>query len=277
MKLREIVYKVTFILPPNKTLFKEKKESTANWIAATVGNKIYIIRENFLSSGDIALRATAHELTHILQRKLVRERNEKTFDEKLAFSALIEGDADLVADIFCREHGIRIIKITNISKRNLFWSLNVFPYVFGDKFVYYLYNKGGWELVNSAYKDPPTSTKVVMFPELYLRRWKPKNVTLQVNGELEDTLGAYYIFLISLKVYGWNEAMKIARNWEGDRIVLVNETYVIWKIEFSSRDCAEKFESILKHLSQTSSFAKYRITREGNAVIMEAQVKPPSS
>ncbi|AEC51679.1 hypothetical protein PNA2_0763 [Pyrococcus sp. NA2] len=278
MKMREIVYKVTFLLPPEKTLFRETRENTANWIAATVGSRVYIIRENFLASGDIALRATAHELTHVLQQRLVRNKKEKmSLDERLAFEALIEGDADLVADIFCIRHGIRIIKIKNISRRDLFWSLNAFPYVFGDKFVEFLYKRGGWKLVNSAYNNTPTSTKVVMFPELYLKGWRPKSVKLNVKGEFEDTLGAYYVFLISLRVNNWESSLSIARAWEGDRVVLMNGTRVLWRIEFSSPIIAEKFKETLMKLAKDSKFASYRILREGNAVIMWAQVKPPSS
>ncbi|CAB49150.1 hypothetical protein [Pyrococcus abyssi] len=278
MKIKELIYKVTFILPPQETLFKVERENTANWIAATVGNKVYVIRENFLKSGDIALRATAHELTHVLQRELIKKRpQEQTLDERLAFDALIEGDADLVADIFCEKNGIRIIKIENISRNNLYWSLNVFPYVFGDRFVRFLYSKGGWKLVNSAYKEPPTSTKVVMFPELYLQGWKPVQVKLNVTGVFNDTLGAYYVFLISWRINNWSEAMNIARHWMGDRIVVVNRSEVIWKVVFSSEDSAKKFEDTLKHLAMESNFARYEIWREDKTVFMKAQVKPPSS
>ncbi|ASJ15914.1 hypothetical protein A3L04_01905 [Thermococcus chitonophagus] len=277
MKLWEIIYKVTFILPPEASLFKEEKEDTANWIAATVGDKIYIIRENFLESGDVALRATAHELTHILQRDLNATYSGRTLDETLAIRALVEGDADLVADMFCKKNGIKIVKITNISRKYTYWSLNVFPYVFGDRFVRFLYEKGGWKLVNQAYKNPPTSTKVVMFPELYLKGWKPENVTVNEKGILEDTLGAYYVFLISWEIYDWGTAMEIARGWAGDRIVLTRNNKVIWKIKFENKELASLFEKALKSLAQGQKIAKYKIERMNSTVEMVAQFKPPSS
>ncbi|MFA4699719.1 hypothetical protein QDY65_05895 [Pyrococcus kukulkanii] len=277
MKLREIIYKATFILPPEASLLKKEKEDTANWIAATIGERIYIIRENFLSSGAIALRATAHELTHILQRNFNATYSGKTLDETLAIRALVEGDADLVADIFCKENNIPIVKITNISKKHLYWSLNVFPYVFGDRFVRYLYEKGGWELVNAVYKNPPASTKAVMFPNLYLEGWKPKRVTVNATGVLEDTLGAYYVFLITWEVYDWSTAMKIAKSWVGDKIVLTEDGTVIWRVEFNNETSAEMFESALKTLSYRQKFGKYIIKRTNTTVDMIAQVKPPSS
>ncbi|AFK21913.1 hypothetical protein [Pyrococcus sp. ST04] len=277
MKLWELIYKITFILPQDASLYKEEKEDTARWIAATVGNKIYIIRENFLESGDVALRATAHELTHILQRNLNATYSGSTLDETLAIRALVEGDADLVADMFCKRNGIKIVKITNISKRYLYWSLNVFPYVFGDKFVQFLYQKGGWELVNEAYRNPPTSTKVVMFPELYLKGWAPKNVTINESGIIEDTLGAYYVFLIAWQVYDWNEALKIAKSWSGDKLVLTKNLTLFWKVEFSSEDASEEFEKAIRSLSYGVKIARYNIAREGKFVILKAQAVPPSS
>lgn len=279
LKLWEKVYKLTFILPPEASLFKEKTESKAGWIATTVDSKVYIIRENFMVSEDVSLRTLAHELVHILQKSLNATYSGKTLDSTLAMRALIEGDADLVADMFCIKNGIRIYKIRNISREDLYWSLNVFPYVFGDSFVAYLYQKGGWELVNKSYKNPPKSTKAVIFPELYLSNWSPIEVEISpIPGEplLDDTLGAYYVFLVSWKVYNWNESMEIARGWEGDKIILTKDL-LIWKVAFSEKDSAWKFYLALKKLANSTRIAKYEIKISNSTVLLEAQLVPPSS
>ncbi|AEH25572.1 hypothetical protein [Pyrococcus yayanosii] len=277
IRLREELYKMTLLLPPDVELFRKERDRKAGWIAATVGDRIYVIRENFLSSGSIALRATAHELVHVLQREWFDAKYVgNTLDETLALRALVEGDADIVADIFCRENGLEIVKITNISRDNSYWSLNVFPYVFGDRFVAFLYERGGWALVNSAYDRPPISTKVVMFPALYLEGWEPENVTLEVRGRvlLRERLGAYYVFLLAWRVENWGKAMELARTWMGDEAVLYEKEgrhALVWKVLFSSEKRAREFASVLKELAEGKDYARFSIRVEGSYAILEAE------
>jgi len=69
MRIAEMTYKMTFLLPPDYQYIKDQQERSAGWIAATVGNKIYIIQENFMSNPAVAKRSIAHELTHVLQKQ----------------------------------------------------------------------------------------------------------------------------------------------------------------------------------------------------------------
>nr|WP_206204956.1 DUF4157 domain-containing protein [Thermococcus sp. M39] len=284
LRMWEAIYKMTFLVPPSYNLTKEKKEQTASWIAATMGNKVYIIEENFLESGETAYRVVAHELTHVLQKQNFNAPySGPTLDSTLAIRALVEGDADLVADLYCKRHHILIEKITSLYLENPVWSLNAFPYVFGDKFVQYLYEKGGWGLVNGAYLKLPVTTQQVMNPEMYLSYTLPENVSLSVrNGEVihEDTMGEFYVYLLLLvHNYEEKEAKKIADGWRGDKLILSQNStslILIWKTAWKDDISAEKFYSALKKIGNNYIRAhpefelSFTIKQEGRYVIFTA-------
>ena len=70
-------------------------------LSATSGKTLYVVREYFdPSDKKSALRTLAHEYTHILQYVYLEQRTSKTQDELLACDAFIEGEADLVADLY---------------------------------------------------------------------------------------------------------------------------------------------------------------------------------
>jgi hypothetical protein len=64
-----------------------------------------------------------------------------------------------------------------------------FPYDSGMAFIQTLYDEGGWEAVNAAFQDPPSSTEQIMHPELYLsgQREEPLEVDLP---DLSAALGS---------------------------------------------------------------------------------------
>ncbi len=279
IKMKEAIYKMTLLLPENYSLIKTKKEQAAGWIAATIGDRIYIIRENFLGSPAIAERTIAHELVHVLQKQWFNAPYEgSTLDQTLAIRALVEGDADLVADLFCEKRGIPIYKIRNLYTRDPIIDMGIFPYVFGDPFVRYLYKKGGWSLVNRAYRDLPDSAIEIMEPDLYLQGFKPANVTLNMPPEYailhEDRMGAFYVYLLFWShSYDNQTAMKVSTSWRGDKLILArNATYelLLWKVVFSDKNAARKFYELLLNLSKESRYAKISISFRGNYVLLKA-------
>lgn len=284
LKIWETIYKMTFLVPPSYNLTREREEQIASWIAVTVGNKIYIIEENFLKSEETAYRVVAHELTHVLQKQNFNAPySGPTLDSTLAIRALIEGDADLVADLYCKRHHIPIEKITSLYIEDPVWSLNAFPYVFGDKFVQYLYGKGGWGLVNMAYLKLPVTTQQVMNPEMYLSYILPENVSLSVrNGEVihEDTMGEFYVYLLLL-VHNYNEkdAKEIADGWRGDRLILAQNStslILVWKTLWRDEESAKKFCRALRaignnHVAVHPEFElSFTIKQEGRYVVLTA-------
>ena len=291
MKLEEDVYKMSLLLPPDYPYVHEKVEQSVGWIAATVGNTIYIIRENFFSDTDTAKRVIAHESVHVLQKQWFNAPyGGRTLDTTKAIQAAIEGDADLVADLYCNETGIPIHKITDLYTRDPVMALGIFPYVFGDRFVAYLYRIGGWQLVNEMYSHLPNTTKVVMFPELYLQNWTPTDVRGDVEAiipknatiKYSDRMGAYYVFLI---YWGHNgtreEGMDMAKAWEGDWLIVgdVNgtsgaERFLVWEVLFDTPEHAASFGNFLEEIAETSNYANFTVKTSGRRVILLAKKIP---
>ena len=279
MRIAEMTYKMTFLLPPDYQYIKDQQERSAGWIAATVGNKIYIIQENFMSNPAIAKRSIAHELTHVLQKQWFDAKyGANTFDGTLAVRALVEGDADLVADIYCERNGIPIDKIRSLSGDPI-TDINIFSYVFGDPFVRYLYEGGGWKLVNEAYSHYPASTAQIMHPELYLENVTPVNVSLSIpkNWSVmrDDRMGEFYVYVILRDVAKKDNetAWNVSSAWVGDRLVLANngtDYILLWKVEFSSESAAKAFGETLEELAKGNTYARYTIMIEGKSVLLKA-------
>jgi hypothetical protein len=289
MRLEEDVYKMSLLLKPDYPYVHEKVEQNLGWIAATVGNKIYIIAENFMGDRDTARRVIAHESVHVLQKQWFNAPyGGPTLDTTKAIQAAIEGDADLVADLYCNETGIPIHKITDLYTHDPVTSLGIFPYVFGDRFVAYLYKKGGWELVNSMYSNLPNTTKVVMFPELYLQDWTPVDVRANLSSRIPEgnftvryssRMGAYYVFLI----YWGNDAerkkaMEMAGSWEGDWLIMgdLNESgkirrILLWDVLFSDEKHAEEFGEFLGEMSKGDNYANFSVEVKGKEVLLTAE------
>ncbi|ASJ07727.1 hypothetical protein A3L11_00165 [Thermococcus siculi] len=275
----ELVYKMTLLLPPDYQYIKEEHERRAGWIAATVGNTIYIIQENFMGDIDTARRTVAHESVHVLQKQWFDAKyGADTFDGTLAVQALVEGDADLVADIYCERNGIPIHKIRSLSGDSL-TDLHIFPYVFGDRFVKYLYDKGNWALVNDAYHRYPGTTLEVMEPELYPENFTPTNVTLSPpNGSQivrDDRMGAFYVYVLLRDVAKLDNesAWNVSTSWLGDRLLLAktSDGYILlWKVVFSNSGAAERFGKALEELSNGNDYAEREIKVEGETVLLKA-------
>ncbi|MDV3102985.1 eCIS core domain-containing protein [Thermococcus waiotapuensis] len=286
MRLEEDVYKMSLLLPPDYPYVQEKVEQDLGWIAATVGDKIYIIRENFFGDVNTARRVIAHESVHVLQKQWFdAPYGGPTLDTTKAIQAAIEGDADLVADLYCNETGIPIHKITDLYTRDPVVGLGVFPYVFGDRFVEYLYRKGGWGLVNSMYQNLPNTTKAVMFPELYLENWTPVDVRENVEKLQENlsvkyssSMGAYYVFLLYWSHnYSKDVAMDMARAWEGDWLIMGDLTengtlarVLVWEVVFEDESHANSFAGLLRTLSSNNTYASFSIRQNGETVVLKS-------
>lgn len=289
MRLEEDVYKMSLLLPPDYPYVHEKVEQSIGWIAATVGDKIYIIAENFMEDRDTARRVIVHESVHVLQKQWFNAPyGGPTLDTTKAIQAAIEGEADLVADLYCNKTGIPIHKITDLYTRDPVTALGIFPYVFGDRFVAYLYKKGGWELVNRMYGNLPNTTKVVMFPQLYLQNWTPVDVRAELSSRVpkdnftirySSRMGAYYVFLI----YWGHEvekekAMEMARSWEGDWLIMgdLNESgkikrVLLWEVLFNDEKHAEEFGEFLRDVAKDNNYANFSVKVKGREILLIAE------
>ncbi len=261
--IRERVYKMSFLVPPSFSLIAGQKQWTVSFMAATAGYTLYIVEENFNPYDPVAKRAIAHELTHILQYKYFRPQYPSTTDGGLAMRALVEGDADHVADMYCNLTGIKPRGPLPIPVDHPYIALQSFPYIYGEKFVDYLYRKANntWTLINQAYKNPPKSTEQVMHPEKYLAHENPVNVTLAINETSKpvyvDVMGEYYILLVLAQKIGLELAMKAAEGWGGDLLALFHDNQTnTWSLYWNttwdtSRDAQEYYNAIIQALVKT--------------------------
>jgi hypothetical protein len=148
----------------------------------------------------------AHELTHaVTDQRFDLTRADRLAaatargDELAAYSGLVEGDASLTMERYLTERLTPAEKVDaglaaateRTPERDaapaVIRETMLFPYQEGLRFVRLLYQQGGWEAVNRAYRDPPASTEQLLHPERYLRdRDQPQAVAI---GDLSGRLG----------------------------------------------------------------------------------------
>ena len=186
----------------------------------------------------------AHELTHALQDQHFNlARMEKwpkhESDSKLAFSALVEGDATLAMTRYMSANPLRFVGVLisslgsanrggsalSESPRVLRESL-MFPYRSGLVFATSVQARGGWSAVSEAFSRPPQSTQQILHPELYFENKAPQKLAVpdvrRVLGSgwtlLEhDVNGEYGLGLVAGENGNVPEASAAAANWAGDR------------------------------------------------------------
>ena len=129
---------------------------------------------------------TAHEITHALQDQTfdmvrLQKKYKDDADASLAVLSLIEGDAVLTQQLWAQEYltteqqqqaamegaggGDALARVPDYLRAGLF-----FPYSRGSFFVADLYSSGGYDAVDAAFRDPPTTTEQILHPERYRER-----------------------------------------------------------------------------------------------------------
>jgi hypothetical protein len=197
----------------------------------------------------------AHEYTHALQDqtfdiedglKYTNESCEEDSERCAAVQALLEGDASMLELDWFTNHATQqdIIDIQDFyaeyespvydSAPDFLREDFIFPYIFGQNFVEYLFNLGGWQAINEAYGNVPVSTEQILHPERYPAD-QPENVELPdlmpIFGEGwreldRGVMGEWYTFLIL--AHGLNpearlnesESRAASDGWGGDEYLV---------------------------------------------------------
>lgn len=197
----------------------------------------------------------AHEYLHVLQdqnydlRKGLKynpEDCELDTERCTGVQALIEGDATVTEQKWLTSYASSetrqdILEFYSQFKSPVFDSAPeymkrdfLFPYQNGAEFVYSLLDKGGWQVVNAAYLQPPVSSEQIMHPESYPDD-KPLPVELNdfsgfIGKDWQEidrgVLGEWYTFLFLATGYQPEyripdaEALTAAAGWGGDNYVV---------------------------------------------------------
>lgn len=185
----------------------------------------------------------AHEFVHALQDQYydleVLRPLDMEADQAAAITALIEGDAELGSTLYALQvmdpaDLQALIAESEKFSTDLIESVPAyireslyFPYVEGSEFVGRLYQSGGYESVDEAYAEPPTSTEQILHPEKYLAderdepQWPEERDIVSSLGDgweqaRSDTLGEFDL-RIMLRENGATEPEDGAEGWDGGR------------------------------------------------------------
>ena len=200
----------------------------------------------------LAWLTCAHEYTHALQDQEFDLSSFKpagdTFDASKAFSALLEGDANLAEYLFyetlppaqqTRLAGALRRKTDGFSRSpeeeqapRIIQETFGWEHAVGIQFVFRLYLEGGLEAVGQAYQNPPESTEQVIHPDKYLAGEKPVAVELSglapaLGGDWRQrdagVLGELLIGVYLSTFLNEDQAAEAAEGWGGDRYSLLKD------------------------------------------------------
>ncbi|MEM3898128.1 MAG: hypothetical protein QXO04_05925, partial [Nitrososphaerota archaeon] len=225
--IEEIVLKSLFVVPEDFNLTDFKVRASGHMIAGAADHTIYAVKEFFDPSDKATSGAIlAHELMHILQGEHFSIPRSSSMDEGNALMALIEGEAGLIGSQYLIEHGGGPRGPLSESALNPFEALWLFPYIYGEPFVRYFYERGGWSMIDFLHLDPPRSTAQILHPEKYLEGWSPIPVDPPPHpGDgwrllHQDTMGEFFIRQVLRAHLDGLSANKSAEGWRGDVLQL---------------------------------------------------------
>jgi len=189
----------------------------------------------------------AHELAHAAQEKsfslpsrLLAMRNNS--DRQRAASAIAEGDAMLVmlllsappggeqaalaaAQRMASGTGVPIPAAAGVPE--FFVADLLFPYTRGLQAVLAAYGSGDWAAVDRLLASPPESTAALRDPRRQPLPMGDEQLPTTPAGWAEvltDTVGEWALEFWLGQVLSKEEATRLAREWDGDRLKLVEDT-----------------------------------------------------
>ncbi len=212
--------------------------------------------------GPVDRVTVAHEYTHALQDQnfdleKVQAADPGESDRGLARTALIEGDATLLMSLWAQANldfeelgeimgqaldpGVQatLADVPPVLCRQL-----LFPYQQGLTFALELFNGGGWDAINEAYRDPPDTTEQILHPDKYASREAGVDVVLPDLSRrvgagwrraLDDTMGELFLQVWSEQGQDMQAAAVSASGWGGDRIAMYEGPGEAWAITWDTR------------------------------------------
>ncbi len=237
----------------------------------------------------------AHEIVHALQDQhfdleaLSEPYEDKNDDASVAISSLVEGDAVLFQfrDYAREKPELLAGYLEAVGQKDfpvlqgappIIASTLLFPYEAGANFVMALQNQGGWEAVDAAYEDPPTSTEQILHPDRYLDRDEPTDLKLpDISSalgpgwkKLEQNLFGEFQTRILLEGEGRVEqARAAAEGWDADWFALWangDQEVVVWQSAWDSEEDAQEFARALRAYDEARFEAPY--AEQGDALLL---------
>lgn len=272
----EKIYKALFMISEDESLYEARVEWWGMIVSAVWQNKIYVVKEYFNPYDRFnAEKTLLHELTHMMQSKYFDIPYIPTFDGDKAKAALIEGDACLMEEAFVNRTKGGILMMGMFSTPHVSFGetppageigvyarlpdsvsrLNYFPYEYGLKFVKALYAEDGWQGVNHAYGNPPTTTEQIMHPEKYFISESSRLVEAPTMVDEDwqkiknDRFGEYFILVMLENWLPSTEAARAAGGWGGDNFTYYErgaDYLLTWNITWDSQEDTSEFSTSFK-------------------------------
>jgi hypothetical protein len=201
-------------------------------------------------------------------------------DQYLARLALVEGDASLAMVEYLLAHVSELApgELQALFEEDTQSNEDVlqaapaiisetlgFPYIYGLEFVSRLQDEG-WEVVDSAFADPPQSTEQILHPEKYLTRDEPQMVTvppltdtLGIGWHLveAETLGEFQTTLYLAQQMDKKTAEKASQGWDGDQYAVYADDGASLLIFATAWDSAQDREEFVAAYEQYAT-GKYQ-------------------
>ena len=280
----EIAYKALGFVNSNYDLVTEALNSRVDSIGGFYlpeNNMIYVVGNGFFG---IQKYIYAHEYTHAIQdanfdlTSLGVYPNCTLAEQTcLAIMALIEGDATISTEMWLNTYPpeLEYQDILSYTPTNLYFQgitppvyfeqNTLFPYSYGEQFVQYLYDNGGWGSVNRAYQYPPETTEQIIHPEKYDAREAPLRINFPDLTAIardgwqiirSDSLGEWESFLLlayndfSYAQQPIADAEVAAAGWGGDQYAVLynadtNKTLLTVYWDWDSQKDSDEFYSAL--------------------------------
>lgn len=236
-----------------------------------LGDRLPIIEQIvFVHEYVHALQDAAFDLNTYLTEMQALENQ----DEQLARLALVEGDATLVMNeyaVYAAQRNplgtLTGLLLGGLQAGNLtlppgiptiIASELLFPYTEGEVFVRALFNAGGWEVVNAAFSNPPTTTEQILHPEKYFSgevgaavRLIDSAGKLGAGWRLTDTgvFGEFYLREFLAQELTAAQAASAAAGWGGDAFHIYQHSdgrlAAMLRLEWDTPDDLAEFQTAI--------------------------------
>ena len=274
-RLREQQHEAMFLVGENESV----AETYAGLYGGSVTGSYSPATDTLVIVSDTAAptvdtRTLAHELVHALQDQQFGWGRADGPDDRAALNGLREGDATYVDTLYGERCEAEWSCLPTPESSDTADEYNpgllavvTQPYVDGAQFVHELRQRGGWDAVNAAYDDPPTTTEQTIHPDAYPNEtavavdvpdrsgdeWGP---IVGVGDRTVGELGVYATLLstgvASLDDHNTTDGPYSSRNyshpasegWAGDSLVAYTDTEqdgYVWKLRWDSPADARAF------------------------------------
>ena len=206
-------------------------------------------------------------------------------DNRIALRAMTEGEANFVqysylqdGEAFTPEEQVSVTDTLNQQALSLFNDAPPFlraqfefAYRSGFQFIQFLFDEGGFELVNNIWSNRPQSSEQILHPERYLAGDAPESVSVPsltdvLDGDWQlirqDTLGEFYLRQhLSLHLPP-EEVEPAAGGWGGDQYIvywnaandqLVMALRLAWDEPTDAAEFTTAYTNYLRRLYTTES------------------------